>query len=219
MAPKSDSKPPTIHTAYTIWDEPTAAMDAQAEAEVFEHFRQLARDRITILISHRFSTVRMADRIAQDAIETAVGGKTVSQILEGERRYDLVVRYAAPYRPTIEDIKNMATFARAAEKALRAGKPLVVNRLGAVPPGDKHRPRAHRGQALGERRAILAEPHPENLAHRAGAGAVQGAAGGIDGVESRAPRREARARDHAREVRNLVHGHLAESGRRAGAIR
>ncbi|TLY84861.1 MAG: ABC transporter ATP-binding protein, partial [Gammaproteobacteria bacterium] len=35
-----------------------------AEAEVFEHFRQLARERITILISHRFSTVRMADQIA-----------------------------------------------------------------------------------------------------------------------------------------------------------
>jgi len=47
-----------------VLDEPTAAMDAQAEAEVFEHFRQLARDRIIILISHRFSTVRMADQIA-----------------------------------------------------------------------------------------------------------------------------------------------------------
>ncbi len=47
-----------------VLDEPTAAMDAQAEAEVFEHFRQLARARITILISHRFSTVRMADQIA-----------------------------------------------------------------------------------------------------------------------------------------------------------
>ncbi|MBV9620983.1 MAG: ATP-binding cassette domain-containing protein, partial [Gammaproteobacteria bacterium] len=46
-----------------VLDEPTAAMDAQAEAEVFEHFRQLARERITILISHRFSTVRMADHI------------------------------------------------------------------------------------------------------------------------------------------------------------
>jgi len=46
-----------------VLDEPTAAMDAQAEAEVFEHFRQLARERITILISHRFSTVRMADQI------------------------------------------------------------------------------------------------------------------------------------------------------------
>jgi ATP-binding cassette subfamily B protein len=47
-----------------VLDEPTAAMDARAEAEVFEHFRALARDRITILISHRFSTVRMADQIA-----------------------------------------------------------------------------------------------------------------------------------------------------------
>jgi ATP-binding cassette, subfamily B, bacterial len=47
-----------------VLDEPTAAMDAQAEAEIFEHFRQLARGRITILISHRFSTVRMADQIA-----------------------------------------------------------------------------------------------------------------------------------------------------------
>jgi ATP-binding cassette, subfamily B, bacterial len=46
-----------------VLDEPTAAIDAQAEAEVFEHFRQLARERITILISHRFSTVRMADQI------------------------------------------------------------------------------------------------------------------------------------------------------------
>ena len=41
----------------------TSSMDARAEAEVFEHFRRLASDRITILISHRFSTVRMADHI------------------------------------------------------------------------------------------------------------------------------------------------------------
>ncbi len=47
-----------------VLDEPTAAMDARAEAEIFEHFRSLAHERITILISHRFSTVRMADQIA-----------------------------------------------------------------------------------------------------------------------------------------------------------
>jgi ATP-binding cassette subfamily B protein len=46
-----------------VLDEPTAAMDAAAEATVFEHFRQLTQDRIAILISHRFSTVRMADQI------------------------------------------------------------------------------------------------------------------------------------------------------------
>jgi ATP-binding cassette subfamily B protein len=46
-----------------VLDEPTAAIDAGAEAEVFEHFRELTRNRIAIVISHRFSTVRMADQI------------------------------------------------------------------------------------------------------------------------------------------------------------
>ncbi len=46
-----------------VLDEPTAAMDAAAEATIFEHFRALTRERIAILISHRFSTVRMADQI------------------------------------------------------------------------------------------------------------------------------------------------------------
>jgi ATP-binding cassette subfamily B protein len=46
-----------------VLDEPTAAMDAEAEATVFEHFRQHAASKITVLISHRFSTVRMADTI------------------------------------------------------------------------------------------------------------------------------------------------------------
>jgi ATP-binding cassette subfamily B protein len=47
-----------------ILDEPTASIDAEAEHELFERFRQLAADRTAIVISHRFSTVRMADRIA-----------------------------------------------------------------------------------------------------------------------------------------------------------
>jgi len=46
-----------------ILDEPTAALDAEAEHAVFERFRQLAKGRTAILISHRFPTVRMADRI------------------------------------------------------------------------------------------------------------------------------------------------------------
>ncbi|HLF29908.1 MAG TPA: ABC transporter ATP-binding protein [Xanthomonadales bacterium] len=46
-----------------VLDEPTASMDAAAEAEIFEHFRKLTRHRIAILISHRFSTVRMANLI------------------------------------------------------------------------------------------------------------------------------------------------------------
>jgi ATP-binding cassette subfamily B protein len=46
-----------------VLDEPTAAMDAAAEATIYEHFRGLTQGRIAILISHRFSTVRMADQI------------------------------------------------------------------------------------------------------------------------------------------------------------
>jgi ATP-binding cassette subfamily B protein len=46
-----------------VLDEPTAALDASAEHAVFERFSELARGRTTILISHRFPTVRMADRI------------------------------------------------------------------------------------------------------------------------------------------------------------
>ncbi len=47
-----------------ILDEPTASIDAEAEHELFQRFRALAADRIAIVISHRFSTVRIADRIA-----------------------------------------------------------------------------------------------------------------------------------------------------------
>lgn len=46
-----------------VLDEPTAAMDAPSEAAIFEHFRAASDDKITILISHRFSTVRAADQI------------------------------------------------------------------------------------------------------------------------------------------------------------
>lgn len=46
-----------------ILDEPTAALDARAEHEVFQRFAQLTRGKTAVLISHRFSTVRMADRI------------------------------------------------------------------------------------------------------------------------------------------------------------
>jgi ATP-binding cassette subfamily B protein len=46
-----------------ILDEPTAALDARAEYEVFSRFNGLMRGRMAVIISHRFSTVRMADRI------------------------------------------------------------------------------------------------------------------------------------------------------------
>ncbi len=52
----------------------------------------------------------------QDVIETAVGGKAVSQILQGERRFDLVVRYQEPFRRSIEDISNIRILAPSGER-------------------------------------------------------------------------------------------------------
>ncbi|MBW4644392.1 MAG: ABC transporter ATP-binding protein/permease [Goleter apudmare HA4340-LM2] len=46
-----------------VLDEPTSAMDAQAEFNIFNHFRTLTQNQMVFLISHRFSTVRMADKI------------------------------------------------------------------------------------------------------------------------------------------------------------
>jgi ATP-binding cassette subfamily B protein len=57
-----------------ILDEPTAALDARAEYEVFLRFTELTQGRIAVLISHRFSTVRMADRIL-----VLTGGRLVEQ--------------------------------------------------------------------------------------------------------------------------------------------
>ena len=49
--------------ALLVLDEPTSAMDASAEAEIFERVRTMTDEQMAILISHRFSTVRMADEI------------------------------------------------------------------------------------------------------------------------------------------------------------
>jgi ATP-binding cassette subfamily B protein len=46
-----------------VWDEPTASLDAETEYEIFRRFQELTDGKMAILISHRFSTVRMADRI------------------------------------------------------------------------------------------------------------------------------------------------------------
>ncbi len=46
-----------------VLDEPTSAMDAEAESRIFDHFHEVTQQQMAILISHRFSTVRMADEI------------------------------------------------------------------------------------------------------------------------------------------------------------
>jgi ATP-binding cassette subfamily B protein/ATP-binding cassette subfamily C protein len=57
-----------------VLDEPTAAMDAEAEVRIFEHFRTITQNQMVVLISHRFSTVRMADKIV-----VMVGGEITEQ--------------------------------------------------------------------------------------------------------------------------------------------
>jgi ATP-binding cassette subfamily B protein len=82
-----------------ILDEPTAALDAKSELQVFERFAELTTGKMALLISHRFSTVRMADRIV-----VLEGGKLVeegthAQLLASGGRYATMFEMqAASYR-------------------------------------------------------------------------------------------------------------------------
>jgi cobalt-zinc-cadmium resistance protein CzcA len=80
-------------------------------------FRVIGQPNLNLVVN-RAQADRYGINVAdvQDAIETAVGGKAVSQILDGERRYDLVVRYEEPYRRTIDDIKNIRLLAPSGER-------------------------------------------------------------------------------------------------------
>lgn len=82
-----------------ILDEPTATLDARAEYEVFRRFADLTFERMAILISHRFSTVRMADRILVLADGSIQEQGTHEQLLElGGRYAELFELQAAGYR-------------------------------------------------------------------------------------------------------------------------
>ena len=82
-----------------ILDEPTAALDARSEFEVFKRFKELSLGKTVVLISHRFSSVRMADRIVVlvDGAVEAMG--THAELLEQRGRYaELFELQAAGYR-------------------------------------------------------------------------------------------------------------------------
>ncbi|AWH53961.1 ABC transporter ATP-binding protein [Stenotrophomonas sp. ESTM1D_MKCIP4_1] len=82
-----------------ILDEPTAALDARAEFEVFQRFRELADKRTAVLISHRFSSVRMADRILVLAEGRLEASGTHDQLMaQGGRYAELFELQAAGYR-------------------------------------------------------------------------------------------------------------------------
>ena len=82
-----------------ILDEPTASLDARSEFEVFQRFKELSRGKTAVLISHRFSSVRMADRIvvlADGKVEAA--GTHDALLAQGGRYAELFELQAAGYR-------------------------------------------------------------------------------------------------------------------------
>ena len=82
-----------------ILDEPTAALDARSEFEVFQRFKELSSDRTAVLISHRFSSVRMADRIlvlSEGRLEAS--GTHEGLLAQGGRYAELFELQAAGYR-------------------------------------------------------------------------------------------------------------------------
>ena len=82
-----------------VLDEPTSSLDPLAEAEVFAHFRRVIKGRSAVLISHRFSTVRMADYIYVLERGRIVENGTHQELLERNGPYaKLYLAQAANYQ-------------------------------------------------------------------------------------------------------------------------
>src|ERR1700756_410462 len=82
-----------------ILDEPTAALDAKSEHEVFQRFAELTQGKMALLISHRFSTVKMADRIlVLENGQIAEQGDHEELLLRGGRYAEMFELQAASYR-------------------------------------------------------------------------------------------------------------------------
>ena len=84
-------------------------------------FRVLGQPNLNLVVD-REQAARFQINVAdiQDAIQTAVGGGAVSQVLQGEQRYDLVVRYLEPYRNTEEAIQNIRLLSPSGERVALA---------------------------------------------------------------------------------------------------
>jgi ABC-type multidrug transport system fused ATPase/permease subunit len=78
-----------------ILDEPTANLDVRAEAELYDRFLELTTGLTTVVISHRFSTVRRADRIAVLADGRVVEQGTHDELMAADGRYALLFRLQA----------------------------------------------------------------------------------------------------------------------------
>ncbi|MGH9278181.1 MAG: ABC transporter ATP-binding protein [Acidimicrobiales bacterium] len=89
------------HADVLVLDEPTANLDVRVEHELYEHFNELSRDRTTLLVSHRFSTVQMAQRIVLLAGGRVVEDGSHTDLLAAGGRYAELYRLqASHYRLT-----------------------------------------------------------------------------------------------------------------------
>jgi len=113
-------------------DQVVNLMRRVAGVEDLGLFRVLGQPNLNIVVDRQQAardSINAAD--VQDAVETAVGGKTVSQVLQGEQRYDVVARYQAPYRNSKEAIENIRLMSPTGERVALAQLAKVEMRDGA----------------------------------------------------------------------------------------
>jgi cobalt-zinc-cadmium resistance protein CzcA len=97
-------------------DEIVSVMSRIPGIEDIGLFRVAGQPNVNIAVDHE-KTDRFGINVSdiRDATEAAVGGRAVAQVLDGERRFDVVVRYQEPYRRTIEDLRNVQLLASSGE--------------------------------------------------------------------------------------------------------
>ena len=98
-------------------DEIVSVMRKVSGVEDLGVFRVIGQPNFNFIVDRKAAArfeINVAD--VQDAVETAMGGNALSQVLQGEQRYDLVLRYQAPYRDTKEAIENIRLLAPSGER-------------------------------------------------------------------------------------------------------
>ena len=106
-----------LKTLETMADEIVNVMQPIPGVADLGVFRVLGQPNLNLIVD-RAKADRYGINVSdiQDAIETAVGGKAVSEVLVGEEHYDLVVRYQSPYRTTVDDIAGLRILAPSGER-------------------------------------------------------------------------------------------------------